>query len=98
MTAFTRRPDALAGVRGIHALVRGDGRNLEDLRRAVAGRDAVISIVGAEGRGPTTVLSDVARAEPDAIAEAGVRRLAMASASALEGRRPWIAIHLVRWS
>ena len=97
MTAFTRRPDALAGVRGIDAVVRGDGRNLEDVRRAVAGRDAVISIVGAEGRGPTTVMSDVARAELEAMGEAGVRRLVMVSASALEGRRPWIAINLVRW-
>src|SRR5881396_3337257 len=67
MTAFTRRPDALAGVRGIDAVVRGDGRNLEDVRRAVAGRAAAISIAGAEGRGPTTVMSDVARAELEAM-------------------------------
>ena len=97
MTAFTRRPDGLAGIRGLRSVVRGDGRNLDDIRRAVARQDAVISIVGAEGRGPTTVMSDVTRAELEAMREAGVRRLVTVSVSALEGRRPWIAINLVRW-
>src|SRR5437899_10573309 len=71
MTAFTRRPDGLAGIRGLRSVVRGDGRNLDDIRRAVAGPDAVISIVGADGRGPTTVLGDVTRAELEAMREAG---------------------------
>jgi len=97
MTAFTRRPQGLAGVRGLKGVVQGDGRNLEDIRRAVAGQDAVISIVGTEGRGPTTVMSDVTRAELEAMREAGVRRLVTVSASAIEGRHPWIAINLVRW-
>ena len=97
MTAFTRRPDGLAGVRGLRAVVQGDGRNLDDIRRAVAGQDAVISIVVSEGRGPTTVMSDVTRAELDAMEESGVRRLVSVSVSAIEGQRPWIVINLVRW-
>src|SRR5213594_3677425 len=52
MTAFTRRPDTLAGVRGLKSVVHGDGRSLEDVGRAVRGQDAVISIVVSEGRGP----------------------------------------------
>ena len=35
MTAFTRRPDTLAEVNGLKSVVRGDGRNLEDMRRAM---------------------------------------------------------------
>src|SRR5437867_6419431 len=97
MTAFTRRPDGLVGVPGLRAVVQGDGRNLDDIRRAVAGQDAVISIVVSEGRGPTTVMSDVTRAELDAMRESGVRRLVSVSVSAIEGRRPWILINLVRW-
>jgi len=97
MTAFTRRPDTLAGVRGLKSVVHGDGRSLEDMRRAVRGQDAVISIVVSEGRGQTTVMSDVTRAELDAMREAGVRRLVSVSVSAIEGRRPWILINLVRW-
>src|SRR5207247_798990 len=47
--------------------------------------------------GPTTVVSDVARAELTAMREAGVRRIVTVSVSAIEGRRPWILINLVRW-
>src|SRR6266704_5684229 len=97
MTAFTRRPDALADLAGLRMVVHGDGRNLEDIRRAIRGQDAVISIVAPEGRGPTTVISDVARAELTAMGEAGVRRIVTVSVSAIEGRRPWILINLVRW-
>src|SRR2546428_9210454 len=86
MTAFTRRPDTLAGVRGLKSVVHGDGRSLEDLGRAVRGQEAVISIAVSEGRGPTTVMSDVTRAELDAMREAVVRRLVTVSVSALEGR------------
>src|SRR5437899_1425677 len=67
------------------------------MRRAVRGQDAVISIVVSEGRGQTTVVSDVTRAELIAMREAGVRRLVSVSVSAIEGRRPWILINLVRW-
>src|SRR5438093_13401785 len=67
------------------------------MRRAMRGQDAVISIVVSKGRGPTTVMSDVTRAELDAMREAGVRRLVSVSVSAIEGRRPWILINLVRW-
>ena len=97
MTAFTRRPDGLADVVGLRMVVHGDGRNLEDIRRAVRGQDAVISIVAPEGRRPTTLISDVARAELTAMREAGVRRIVTVSVSAIEGRRPWILINLVRW-
>lgn len=97
MTAFTRRPDTLRDVHGLRSVASGDGRRLEDMRRALRGQDAIISIVSSEGRGPTTVMSDVTRAELDAMREAGVRRLVSVSVSAIEGRRPWILINLVRW-
>ena len=97
MTAFTRRPEELAGVTGLHAVVHGDGRSIEQVANAFRGQDAVISIVAPNGRGPTTVMSDVMRAELEAMKESGVRRLVVVSASAIEGTRPWIAIQFVRW-
>jgi len=97
MTAFTRRPANLAGVRGLSKVVSGDAGNPEDVRRAVHGQDAIVSIVSTEGVGPTTVMSDVMRAEVAAMREEGVRRLVAVSVSAIEGRRPWILINLVRW-
>src|SRR2546427_9628817 len=97
MTAFTQRAQELAGARGLAAVVSGDGRNLADVRRAVQGKDAVISIVSSEGLGRTTVMSDVMRAELAAMRAAGVRRLVVVSVSAIEGSRPWFFIQLVRW-
>jgi len=97
LTAFTRRPAELAGIDGLSAVVKGDGRKSDDVRRAVQGQDAVISIVAPEGRGPTTVVSDAMSALLEGMQEAGVRRLVAVSVSAIEGRRPWIAINLVRW-
>jgi putative NADH-flavin reductase len=97
ITAFTRRPEELAGVQGLHAVVAGDGRRREDIQEAVSGQDAIISIVAPVGRGPTTLMSDVMGAIIDGMRASGVRRLVAVSASAIEGRRPWIAIQLVRW-
>jgi putative NADH-flavin reductase len=97
ITAFTRRPEELAKVQGLRAVVAGDGRSREDIHEAVSGQDAIISIVGVTGRGPTTVMSDVMRAVIDSMRASGVRRLVAVSASAIEGRRPWIVINLVRW-
>jgi len=97
LTAFTRRPAGLSGVEGLRAVIQGDGRNLQDMRQALRGQDAVISIVSPEGRGPTTVASDAARALLAAMEEAGVRRVVSVSVYALQGRRPWILINLVRW-
>src|SRR3989454_11120414 len=93
MTAFTRRPDTLAGVRGLKSVVHGDGRSLEDVGRAVRGQDAGISIVVSEGRGPTTVMSDVMRAGLDAMREAGGRGLGSVSGCAIGVRRPWLLIN-----
>src|SRR5438034_5912006 len=97
LTAFTRRPAELACIDGLSAVVEGDGRRSDDVRRAVQGQDAVISIVAPEGRGPTTVVSDAMSALLEGMQEAGVRRLVSVSVSAIEGRRPWILINLVRW-
>src|SRR5437899_12199191 len=75
MTPFTRRPDTLAGVRGLKSVVHADGRSLEDMRPAVWGPDAGISIVVSEGSAPRTVTSFGTRAALDAVREAGGRRL-----------------------
>jgi uncharacterized protein YbjT (DUF2867 family) len=78
-------------------VVAGDGRRREDIQEAVSGQDAIISIVAPVGRGPTTLMSDVMGAIIDGMRASGGRRLVAVSASAIEGRRPWVAIQLVRW-
>src|SRR3989442_15914918 len=62
MTAFTRRPDTLAGVNGLRAGGTGGGRRGEGPRGALGGQDAGVSVVVSRGRRPTTLVNDVPRA------------------------------------
>ena len=49
MTAFTRRPQELADVQGLQAVVHGDGRDLSKVRDAVQGQDCIIAILSSAG-------------------------------------------------
>ncbi|MGZ3600614.1 MAG: NAD(P)H-binding protein, partial [Ktedonobacterales bacterium] len=42
VTAFSRRPQELQGIQGLHATVRGDGLNRSDVLEVVRGQDCVI--------------------------------------------------------
>lgn len=97
LTAFTRRPEELIERAKLEAVVQGDGRNLDDVRRAVQGQDAVISIVVGNNAPKETVATDVTRTVIGAMQEAGVRRLVCASAYPLLATRPWGAVQIVRW-
>lgn len=85
ITAFARRPQALRGVNGLAAIVHGDALNLDDVRRAVVGQDAVITI-GSSG---------IVRNLLTAMTEAGVRRLVMMSSRSVVATRPTLVISLV---
>lgn len=85
ITAFTRRPHDLAGLAGLREIVQGDALNLNDMREAVQGQDAVISAVGASG---------IARTLITAMTDAGVRRLVMTSSRSVVASRPrlWVTL------
>lgn len=73
VTAFTRNAAALEA--RPHAVVEGDGRDLEKMRTAVADADAVISIInGGDSRDPHRA-AEATRTVMRAMAEARVRRL-----------------------
>lgn len=95
ITAFTRKPDQLAGVRGIHRVVHGDGLNPSDIARAVEGQDAVICSV-APGHSGTTV-TDVTRNLIQAMRQANVRRLVLISSNLLDATRPPGLVNLVKF-
>lgn len=97
LTAFTRRPEALVEKEKLAAIVQGDGRNLEDVRRAVQGQEAVITIVVGDNATKNTVATDVTRTVIEAMREAEVRRLIGVSAYPLWATRPWGAVQIVRW-
>jgi len=86
ITAFARTPEKLAGLKEVR-LIRGDGLNLDDVRRAVSGQDAVICAVGS---------LPIARNLLAAMDESGVRRLVILSAYPATGKRPRLMLAVVR--
>src|SRR5262245_32997502 len=97
VTAFARRRGDLDRIAGLAAVVVGDGRRAQDLAAAVRGRDAVISVVGAAGRGPTSEVSEVTSAVIAAMRAAGARRLVVVSANGLVATHPRVLAGVVRW-
>src|SRR5258708_1813378 len=86
ITAFTRRPHDLTSVQGLAEVITGDAHNLDDVRRAVHGKDAVLSAVGGSG---------IARTLIRAMHEQGVRRLIMTSSRSVVATRPRLLVSLV---
>ncbi len=97
ITAFTRRPQELAGVQGLQDIVHGDGRDLARVRDAVRGQDCIISILSTPGLGPATTVSEVTKNIITALQETEVRRLISVSSHSLVATRPWLVVKLVKW-
>ena len=97
ITAFTRRPNALAGVEGLSGIVSADGRDLAEVSKAVREQEAVIAILSPPGLGPSTVVSDVIGTILRAMREIGVRRIVCVSAHPLVATRPPVLLPLVKW-
>jgi putative NADH-flavin reductase len=85
ITAFSRRPQELAGITGLSGIVHGDGLNLADIRKAVQGQDAVIVAGGGSGIAQNLII---------AMREAGVRRLVMTSSRSVVATQPKFAVTL----
>ena len=83
VTAFVRSPGKLGAPRQGLTVVRGELRDAEAIRAALAGHDAVLSAVGPVGLGRTTIMRDSARAAVAAMTAAGVRRLLILGVAAL---------------
>jgi putative NADH-flavin reductase len=58
-------------------------RSVDELRGAMPGHDAVLSVLGSRGLGPTTLLGDGARATVAAMQATGIRRLLVVSVAML---------------
>jgi putative NADH-flavin reductase len=85
MTAFTRHPEQLAGMQGLRGVIQGDATNLDAVRNAVRGQDAVIVAVGDSG---------IARTVVAAMQAEGVRRLVMTSGRGVVMTRPRLLVML----
>jgi uncharacterized protein YbjT (DUF2867 family) len=96
VTAFTRRPAALADCAGLAEVVHGYGRDPQAVREAVRGADAVIAVIGPASRKGPHQVAEVADTLIAAMGDEGVRRLVITSAYPLVGDRPRIPIALLR--
>ena len=85
ITAFTRRPQELAGMRGLARIIHGDGLSLPDVQKAVAGQEGVISAVGSSG---------IARNLITALRETGMGRVVMTSSRSIVATQPLLAVTL----
>ncbi|MFI6297236.1 NAD(P)-dependent oxidoreductase [Nonomuraea sp. NPDC050790] len=85
ITAFARRPDLLADRAGLAGVHQGDAHDLETVRRAVQGQDAVIAAVGG---------SQIAATLITAMHEHDVRRVVMTSSRSVPATRPRLAVSL----
>ena len=83
VTAFVRSPEKLHSLRDRIAVLRGDPRNVDELRAALPGHDAVLSALGPPGLGPTTLVGDCARSTVAAMQATGVPRLLVVGVAVL---------------
>ncbi len=77
VTAFVRDPRKLA--RNDVAVAVGDARNVDDLREALRGQDAVISTLGSGLNAKQQLIEGSTTALLEAMASAGAKRLVMLS-------------------
>jgi uncharacterized protein YbjT (DUF2867 family) len=96
ITAFTRRPEALPDPSGLAAVVPGDGRDPDAVRRAVTNADAVIAIVTAGTRKGPHPAAAVSRVLSRAMAQQGVRRLVVTSVYPIVADRPRLPVAVLR--
>jgi putative NADH-flavin reductase len=96
LTAFTRRPDALADPATLAGVVVGDARDPAAVRTAVGGAEAVISTVSAERRKGPYPVAEATAAIAEAMADLGVRRLVVTSPYGLVADRPRLLAPLLR--
>jgi putative NADH-flavin reductase len=95
LTAFTRRPDALADPAALAGVV-GDARDPAAVRKAVDGAEAVISTIGAERRRGPYPVAEATAVIAEAMADLGVWRLVATSPYGMVAERPRLLAPLLR--
>jgi putative NADH-flavin reductase len=83
VTAFVRSPQKLGFPRDGLTVIQGDVLDAEAMSAALAGHDAVLSMVGPPGPGRASITSDCAKATVTAMRAKGVRRLLVVGVAVL---------------
>jgi putative NADH-flavin reductase len=85
VTAFARKPEALAITHKNIRVVQGDILDYPKVKAAVEGQDAVISALGVESRKPTIILSQGTKNILSAMEECYVKRFICMSSAGILG-------------
>jgi putative NADH-flavin reductase len=75
VTALARNPSAMPSEEPLLRVVEGNALEASSLEAAVAGQDAVLSVLGTRSRGPTTLFSESTHNLISAMNKHGVPRL-----------------------
>lgn len=106
VTAFVRSPEKVRRRDPLLTVVRGDPREVDQLAKAMAEHDAVLSALGVrppQAFRPHTVVRDCAATTVAAMTRAGIQRLVLVSAAVLfpmkglmYGFFRWVLTHIAR--
>jgi putative NADH-flavin reductase len=106
VTAFVRSPEKIQRRHPLLSVVQGDPRNVDQMAKAMAGHDAVLSALGVRPPAafrPHTVVGECAASTVAAMSRAGVKRLVLVSAAVLFpmkglafGFFRWMLSHIMR--
>lgn len=97
VTVLVRDPTSMGDIASPHRTVVGDATDSAVIAEAVKGQDAVITVVSAPGRRPSTVVSDITRTLVAEMSRAGVRRLIITSSRNVTATKPWIMVAPIKW-
>jgi putative NADH-flavin reductase len=99
VTAVARHPSAITLQHERLNVIHGDVLKPDTIRESIAGKDAVVSALGARDLAPTTVYSEGVANIMQAMQAAHVRRILCISASGLDPAIWWqrLAAKLVLW-
>lgn len=85
VTAFVRNTRTIKiQSENLHIIV-GNATRYEDVKKAMASHDAVISCIGGSGAKVSTTITDITKNIVDAMNETGVKRIAQVSSAGVHG-------------
>ena len=97
VTAFTRSADSIKIKSDKLSVVIGQATIYEDVKKAIAGHDAVISCIGGPGSKPSTTITDITNNIVKAMNETGVKRIAQVASAGVHGELKGIIGKIVSW-
>ncbi|MDV4149942.1 NAD(P)-binding oxidoreductase [Clostridium sp. AL.422] len=91
VTAFVRNAENMKIQSEKLQIIVGQATNYEDVKKAMAGHDAVISCIGGPGMKASTTITDITKNIVDAMNEAGVKRILQMASAGVHGELKGIA-------